>query len=91
MAQTYRSMKGGIDLVLLDMMMPVMDGHECFRRLKEIDPAIRALIVSGYSRSEEINQTLKDGALGFVQKPFTISGLADAIGSVLKKKGAVLK
>jgi len=89
--ETYRSMKGGIDLVLLDMMMPVMDGHECFRRLKEIDPAIRALIVSGYSRSEEINQTLKDGALGFVQKPFTISGLADAIGSVLKKKGAVLK
>jgi two-component system cell cycle sensor histidine kinase/response regulator CckA len=45
----YRENWGTVDLVILDMIMPVMDGKSCFRIMKKINPEIRALLCSGYS------------------------------------------
>lgn len=83
--QAFREGGGTIDLVLLDLTMPVMGGEECFRRLRQIDPAVRVVISSGFSAESSTSQVLRDGALDFVQKPFDINGLARTIQKALKR------
>lgn len=79
--RTYREGKGRIDVVVLDMIMPLMNGTEVFQVLKTIDPGVRVVLVSGYSREgfTGINRLIKSGAKCFVQKPFTQKALARAI------------
>jgi len=72
-----------IGLVLLDIMMPVMDGAECFSRLKEIRPETKVLLFSGYSSEDQAERMLAEGAAGFLQKPFTARALADAVQRAL--------
>lgn len=81
----FRERVGSIDLVLLDLTMPVMSGEECFRRLRELDPAVRVVISSGFSAESSASQVLRDGALDFVQKPFDINGLARTIQKALQR------
>src|SRR5206468_10866141 len=61
--RVYRKHPGGIDLVLLDLTMPVMGGLECFKRLKEIDPRVRVLVSSGFSAESTATEMMRDGAL----------------------------
>ncbi|MCX7848351.1 MAG: response regulator [bacterium] len=71
------------DLILLDMTMPRMNGYETFKRLKEINPQIRVVIISGYSQSREVCEMLETGALGFIAKPFRIKDLLASIEAAL--------
>lgn len=64
------------DLVILDMLMPNLSGDEVFFRLREIEPAIRVLLISGYSSEEAVHRILENGGRGFIQKPFTIDELS---------------
>ncbi len=73
--EIYRNNKGAIDLVLLDMIMPGLSGAETFNLLKAIDPDIKVLICSGYSREGEIQELSDMGVLGFLHKPFRIEEL----------------
>jgi len=73
------------DLVLLDLAMPVMSGEECFRRLRELDPAVRVVISSGFSSASSASQVLRDGALDFVPKPFDINGLVRTVQDALRR------
>jgi PAS domain S-box-containing protein len=61
------------DLVLLDLAMPVMDGAECLVRLREMDPAVRVLIVTGHGSQSEAESW--EGALGVLRKPFDLNTL----------------
>ena len=81
--QVYQEQPDKISLVLLDMAMPVMDGPETYRRLKQINPAIRALLFSGYSADATANGLMDEGAVGFIQKPFLLDKLADAVALAL--------
>lgn len=72
-----------IDLVLLDMIMPEMGGGETFDRLKEINPAIKVLLSSGYSIDGQATEILERGCCGFIQKPFNIGELSQKIRMVL--------
>lgn len=85
--RTYREKREEIDLVVLDMIMPKMNGTEVFQILKTIDPEVRVVLVSGYSSEgfSGINRLLKNGAKGFVQKPFTQKILAKALREALEK------
>ncbi|NVN98913.1 MAG: PAS domain S-box protein [Geobacteraceae bacterium] len=68
-----------ISFVLLDLTMPNMDGEECSRELTKINPEISIIISSGYSE-EEVSQRFKDhDIVGFIQKPYKLSDLKDAI------------
>jgi len=80
---TYATNKENIDLVILDMIMPGMTGGEIFSRLKEINPAIKALLSSGYSLDEQGKKLLGSGFCGFLQKPFGIKDLSIKIKEVL--------
>jgi PAS domain S-box-containing protein len=81
----YREGHRGIDLVILDMIMPKMGGPEVFTALKTIDPAVKVLLYSGYSNSslDGIDALLKRGVKGFIQKPFTAEDISIAIKKAL--------
>jgi CheY-like chemotaxis protein len=79
----YRERAGGIDLVLLDMIMPGMGGEETFRGLQEIDPGVRVLLSSGYSREGRAQDLLKAGCLGFLQKPYNLADLRARLEEIL--------
>ncbi|MBA3937472.1 MAG: PAS domain S-box protein, partial [Planctomycetes bacterium] len=72
-----------IDLVILDMNMPVMGGPETFAALRQIDAGVRVLVVSGYSESGGIEALLSQGAVGFLAKPFRPEVLVQRIAELL--------
>jgi len=79
----YSAQPEKVDLVVLDMIMPDMGGGEVYDRLKEINPAVRVLLSSGYSIDSEAKEILKRGCNGFIQKPFNMLELSRKIGEVL--------
>jgi PAS domain S-box-containing protein len=81
----YREHAGGVDLVLLDLTMPVMGGVECFREMQRIDPSVRVVVSSGFSSESTATEILRDGALGYVQKPYDIDLLARIVREALAK------
>ena len=74
------------DLVILDMLMPKLPGDEVFERLQELDPEVRVLVISGFSSREAVDKILRNGGLGFIQKPFTMKELSGKIREILDKK-----
>ena len=69
-------------LVILDLVMPGLDGEETFHLLREIDPLMPIILSSGYSRDEKVKRLLMAGANGFLQKPFELKHLARALKQV---------
>lgn len=82
--EIYTARGHQIDLVLLDMVMPIMNGEETIRKLRELDPQVRILVTSGYSLNTGIGELPQDIVCGFVQKPYRREQLADAIAQALK-------
>lgn len=72
-----------INLVIMDMVLPGMSGKKIFDRLREINPDVRVLLVSGYSIDGEAEQIQARGCKGFLPKPFRIAELAQKIREVL--------
>jgi two-component system, cell cycle sensor histidine kinase and response regulator CckA len=72
-----------IDLVILDMIMPKVNGREAFLLMRQINPGVRALLASGFSADGEAQEVLKLGILGFVQKPFRMAELSARIQEAL--------
>jgi CheY-like chemotaxis protein len=81
--EIYESNPGKIDLVILDMIMPEMDGHKAFFRLKEIDPKVKVLLSSGYVSEENVRSVLDAGAVGFLKKPYRMVDLAKKLREIL--------
>jgi two-component system, cell cycle sensor histidine kinase and response regulator CckA len=75
----YAAAWQGIDLVLLDMCMPVMDGAQTFHALREINPDASVVVASGYSLDGDAQALLRGGARGFVQKPYRLAALAEKL------------
>jgi two-component system cell cycle sensor histidine kinase/response regulator CckA len=67
---------GDYDLVLLDMLMPVLSGEETFFKLRSVDSAARVLVISGYTSERSVRNILEHGGLDFLPKPFTIDDLS---------------
>ncbi len=81
--KTYKQKKDEIDLVLLDMVLPGMDGGEIFKVLKQLNPDVRVLLSSGYSLNGKAQEILNRGCNGFIQKPYRVNTLAKAIKEIL--------
>jgi two-component system cell cycle sensor histidine kinase/response regulator CckA len=79
----YRLNKGLISLVILDMVMPEIDGFETFRKLKKFDPQVRVLLCSGYSKNERVDGALNHGACGFMEKPFDLKMLSTQVSNLV--------
>jgi CheY-like chemotaxis protein len=72
-----------IDLVILDMIMPDMNGGEAYDSMKSIDPDVKILLSSGYSRDGQAQKILDRGCNGFIQKPFDLKTLSHKLRDVL--------
>jgi PAS domain S-box-containing protein len=83
--EIYEKNKGKIALVILDMIMPDMNGGDAYDILKEINPNIMVLLSSGYSIDGQASEILERGCDGFIQKPFSISQLSEAIREILDR------
>ena len=83
--EVFRTHKGKIALVILDLVMPKMEGGDVFDRLKAISPDVRVLISSGYSLDGEASHVLERGAYGFIQKPFDMRQLSQNIRTILNQ------
>ncbi len=79
----YREHWKKIDLVILDMIMPKMNGHDAFLKMKEINPGIKALLSSGYSIEEEAQALMNSGVKDFLQKPYRLAELTQKINQAL--------
>jgi len=79
----YERDQNVIDMVILDMTMPDMNGSETYDRLKEINPAIKTLLSSGYSINGKAQAILNSGCHGFIQKPFNLTNLSQKIRRIL--------
>jgi DNA-binding NarL/FixJ family response regulator len=74
------------DVTLLDLRMPVMEGVEVVRQLRERDPQARVIILTTYDTDDEISQALKAGAKAYVLKDIAAEDLVSCIRSVLAGK-----
>jgi PAS domain S-box-containing protein len=83
--EIYKENQDKIDLVVLDMIMPVMGGGETFEKLKEIDSNVRVLLSSGYSLNSQASEILAKGCAGFIQKPFYMKEFSQKIAAILKE------
>jgi CheY-like chemotaxis protein len=79
----YRENKDRLEVVALDMIMPEMSGKETYERLKQIDPNVKVLLVSGYSLNKQVEELMDLGCNGFIQKPFDIIELSEKLREVL--------
>ena len=81
----YNKNHNKIDLVLMDMLMPVMNGHLAFFKLKEINKDCKIIIASGYTKNEDLDELTNAGLSGFLRKPFTDTELNKLLVEVLQK------
>ncbi|MNT66613.1 Sporulation initiation phosphotransferase F [compost metagenome] len=72
------------DLVLLDMKIPGMDGLEILKHIKEIDPAIKVIMMTAYGELDMIKEATKLGALMHFTKPFDIDEMRVAVNLHLR-------
>ncbi len=81
--EIYRDQKDGIDLVILDMIMPGMEGGKVFEILQGLQPAVKVILSSGYSINHEVTAMIERGCRAFIQKPFDIGAFSRKIRDVL--------
>ncbi|MDD2856819.1 MAG: response regulator, partial [Desulfuromonadaceae bacterium] len=74
-----------IELIILDLTMPHLDGEECFRELRKMKPELKVIMSSGYNRQEVTQRFLGKGLSGFIQKPYRLSVLRETVKEVTDK------
>jgi PAS domain S-box-containing protein len=85
----YKERHAKIDLVILDIIMPKMNGFVCFQELQKINPNVKIVIASGYAIDSQARKMMEMGALEFVQKPFDMKALSQAVKKALTKVPAL--
>ena len=76
---------GAIDLVVMDLTMPRMNGHECFRLLRAQRPDLGIILCSGYN-ALNLDLEALDGLAGFLQKPYTLRSLRSLVRACLPNR-----
>jgi len=75
----YREHHQEIDLVILDLIMPRMNGQDTFGEVKKINANVRVLVSSGFTHTQATYQMLDEGVLALLNKPFQITELSEAV------------
>jgi DNA-binding NtrC family response regulator len=77
---------GSCDVILLDLLMPGMDGIEVLQRIKKIDPVAAVIIITAYGSVESAIAAMKVGALDYIQKPFKHDDLLLTIERAVERR-----
>ncbi len=81
--EVFKSQAHAVQLVILDMTMPVMGGEETLGNLREIRSDVPVIVCSGYNEVEVIRRFTSQGIAGFIQKPYTAASLAGTVKAVI--------
>jgi CheY-like chemotaxis protein len=84
--ETFEKTPRRFDLVILDLVMPKMDGLDTFRRMKEINPEVRAMLSSGFSIGDMPGELLEEGVLDFLAKPYRIEQLSEKVKRAISRR-----
>lgn len=82
--EIFREHSDDIDLVLLDMVMPHLDGVATFREMRRIRNNVPTILSSGYNKQTATAQFTGKGLAGFIQKPYRYSQLMEVVRDVLE-------
>jgi len=78
---------GRYHLLILDLMMPNIDGIELLRRIRKVDSDVAVIIFTGYPSLETAIQSMKLDAIDYIKKPFEPEEFRAVIEQVLRRKG----
>jgi two-component system, cell cycle sensor histidine kinase and response regulator CckA len=84
--EIFRENHDKIHLVILDLIMPGVNGGETYDHLKKLNPNIKALLSSGYSIKGLAREILNRGCDGFIQKPYSLKDLSQKLREILDRK-----
>jgi CheY-like chemotaxis protein len=82
----YAQNKDKIKVVLMDMMMPVMDGHSSIRAIRKINHGVKIIAVSGFAEKDKLAKIADTRVHAFLSKPYTGETLLKTIHEVLNGK-----
>jgi CheY-like chemotaxis protein len=81
--ERFRSASPRLDLVLMDLTMPRMDGREAFQAMHDLDPSVPVVLSSGFSEQDSLQTLAAQGPAAFMQKPYQIKELRQLLQRVL--------
>jgi two-component system cell cycle sensor histidine kinase/response regulator CckA len=81
--EIYSTRGTEIDLVILDLAMPIMSGRDAFAKLREQDKNVKVILATGYSKETDLKDLTNLGINGFIEKPYRVDDLAAMIRRVL--------
>ena len=79
--------EGGYHLIILDLMMPKLDGIEVLRRVRKIDSDVAVVIFTGFPDLESAVASMKLDAVDYLKKPFNVDEFREVLARVMRKKG----
>jgi len=82
----YRKQWQEIDVVIVDMIMPGLSGREAFLEMKRINPSVRVILSTGFTKEGAVQETLDEGIAWFIQKPYRLEELSEAMFHALSRK-----
>jgi len=82
--ETFRKERRSIDLVVLDLTMPVMDGRQAMTAIRSIDPSVKIVLSSGFTEYDLSSRGDAGNAI-FLQKPYLPSQLVEVVAGVVKR------
>jgi len=85
----FREKPGEIDMALLDIAMPGMNGLDVYHEIKKVRPDIDVLFMTGYSLDAANISTIQNQGISIIRKPFTMTALARRIREILDKEKTV--
>jgi len=86
----YAQEQSNIQMVLLDMIMPGLNGRETLVRLRKLNPDVRVVFCSGFHREGTNDELLELGAQGFIQKPYSRSAISKVVANVMAPDGDII-
>jgi two-component system, cell cycle sensor histidine kinase and response regulator CckA len=84
--EIYQQRGAEIALVFLDLMMPEMGGKQCLQGLLSLNPSVKVIIASGFSANGPTNDAVAAGAKAFVNKPYDMRQMLQAVREVFDAK-----
>ena len=75
-----------IDLVILDLIMPDLDGEQVFDAIQSQHPELPVLLSSGYAINGQAEGLMQRGCQGFIQKPFDLAALSKSVRQILDRQ-----
>ncbi len=79
----YEKNYNEVDLIILDLIMPLLGGKQTFNELKKINPSLKVILSSGYSIDGEVQELMDNGVQGFIQKPYIKSDISNIVYEVI--------